>query len=498
MRLGTQVGLGLTLLLAVMFGLVGWELLLIERLHDAHHQLASADLEVSRASLRMRLEIDRLAGLTERFFVLRDAGYVAELQRIRDLAATDLDQMLLLPLEPAERNSLLPLHNRWREYTALADEIEVTVPRRREPEEGRARLLAALDAVRGELAGLDREAAERVGLRIRESTARAAAARRMAALVGAGGLVVALLAAVWIRRSTVRPLRGLAAAAQALTSGDFEHRVEDRGPAEIVSLARDFNEMADKLGELDRMKRDFLASVSHDLKAPLASMQEATRLLLEDRALRPDQRRLLELQEDCSQRLQSMIGDLLEVAQLEAGVVEFDLQRLDLVACCRQAVAEAEGTFASGGLSLECAWPETPVMILADSRFLMQALWNLLSNAAKFSPEGGTVRLEVQEVLEERKLPRKVAAEAPAPVPAAVLTVADEGPGIPDSEKTRIFERFYRSRKHERYASGSGLGLAIARSAVEGMRGSIWVEDGPAGGSVFRVLLPVEPARQPA
>lgn len=489
MKLGTQIAGGLALLLLLISGLAAWQLVLIHRLHEANRRMASSDLEVSRTSLRMRLEIDRLTNLTQRFFVLRDPGYRGELERVRGEVGRDLDYLAALPLGEPE---LVPLLQLWGRYRGLADAIEPRVPAGDEPEEARQHLLAALTEVRRAVAGLDAAAVGRVSRRIGRSREQASEARQHALLVVSAGLVLGLTLAIWINRSTVRPLRSLAGGARAIAEGDFRYRVPVEGPSEVQSLARDFNRMARRLGEVDRMKSQFVSSVSHDLKAPLASMQETTRLLLESDSLDAEQRRLLDLNSRCAERLQGMIADLLDVAQLEAGAVEFDFQPTDLVRCCEQVVAEASGLLETGEIEAQIDAPDRPLMVRADPQQLTKALWNLVSNAVKFGPGGSTIRIALRPIRKSNEIPSSLRSEADIVLPAIALTIADQGPGIADDDKVQIFERFYRSRKHERYASGTGLGLAITRAIVEQHDGRISVEDAPGGGSLFIVLLPAD------
>ncbi|MDX1501756.1 MAG: HAMP domain-containing sensor histidine kinase [Thermoanaerobaculia bacterium] len=481
--LGARLGAGLALLLLLVAGFATWQLLLVQRLHEANRLLASADLEVSRSSLRMRLVIDRLENLTGRFLVLRDPGYRAKLDRVRELGAEELATLEELPGPP---EGLAVVRERWAGYQELAGRVEPQVPAGREPAGARDALVAELEAVREGLTQIDSAAARRVSERMRDSSARAATARRTALAVVGGGVLCAVALALWIRRSTVGPLRALAAGTHALAAGELGHRVRVEGPAEVESLARDFNAMAERLAEVDGMKRDFLSSVSHDLKAPLASMQETNRLLLEDDSLGSEQARLLRLNTQSAERLQRMIADLLDVAQLEAGAVEVELEPLDLVACCRQVLDEAAGLLEAGSIRAELVASEEPLVVPADPRLLLKAIWNLVSNAIKFSSEGETIRLRLERL-------EAGSATDPSSPGLVALTVEDHGPGIPDDEKPRVFERFFRSRRHERYASGTGLGLAITRSIVERHDGEIRVADAPGGGTLFTVLLPATP-----
>lgn len=492
MKLSTRIGAALALLLVVISALAAWQLLIIGQLHDANRQLAGVDLEISRTSLGIRREIDRLSDLTQRFFVLRDTAYRAELQRVRGLVDGDIDHLSELPVTAEAADAVEELRRRWGRYSDRAEEVEELTPEAEPESVTRRQIIDLLDDLRRQVEAMDAAAVARSAAGITESTQHAMTARRISLLVGAIGLLLVALLAVWISGSTIRPLRRLAEGVRAITEGDFEHRVTLQGPLEVRSLAEDFNDMAQRLGEVDEMKSEFLSTVSHDLKAPLASMQETNRLLLEDNTA--SHRSLLELHSQSADRLQRMIDDLLDVARLESGTVAFEVENLDLISHCRQVLDEAAGLLQSGRIEVATDWPERPVFVRADSRYLMRALWNLVSNAAKFSPEGSRVSVTIRRPEIDQLL--QVAPEEPPPGPCAVLSIADQGAGVADQDKAHIFDRFYRSRRHERYASGTGLGLAITRSIVDRLGGHIWVEDVPGGGSVFRVLLPaIEPER---
>jgi two-component system sensor histidine kinase GlrK len=327
---------------------------------------------------------------------------------------------------------------------------------------------------------LDLVASERAETLIAVSTERAAAARRVTWVVALVGIGLTAALALWIGRTTARPLSALTRGAEAMAAGEFDHRVEVSSPRELALLARDFNSLAERLGELDRMKRDFLSSVSHDLKAPLASIQETTLLVLERGAgLEAGDRHLLELSARSAERLEGMIGDLLDIARLEAGAVTYQPEPLGLSGCCEEALDRAAPLLAHKDLAVESSFAAPDLTIRADLPLLLQALGNLLSNAAKFSPAGGLLRLKTRSVGTGERPSR------------ARIELEDEGPGVPEADKQRIFDRFYTTPADTSRPAGTGLGLAIARSIVEHHGGRIWVEDGARGGSVFIVELPL-------
>jgi signal transduction histidine kinase len=176
-------------------------------------------------------------------------------------------------------------------------------------------------------------------------------------------------------------------------------------------------------------------------------------------------------------RMVDLVSDLLELTRLQAGRVQLAPERHDLRALARRAAAGVEPLAQARGQRLELALPRAPVWALVDAGRLERALLNLLSNALKYGREGGAIRLGLERRPGE-----------------AVLSVADDGPGIPAADRERVFERFYRSATATgSTAPGSGLGLTIARAMAELHGGRLWVADAPGPGATFCLAVPLPP-----
>lgn len=228
--------------------------------------------------------------------------------------------------------------------------------------------------------------------------------------------------------------------------------------------------------ELDRLKSEFLTVVSHELQTPLTAIKGALELVMDDDTgqLSKVQRRFLETIERNSTRLIGLVGDLLDLSRLEAGRVELEQQPLDTRGLVRGAVAAVSNLFDARGTQLQVEVPESVPPILGDRRRIEQILTNLLANAAKYTPPGGTVQ---------------VAADSENG--HVWLSVADNGPGVPASERDIIFDKFYRGRDAtKRSEPGSGLGLAIVKSLVELHGGFVRIEESAPRGARFVVVLP--------
>jgi signal transduction histidine kinase len=241
------------------------------------------------------------------------------------------------------------------------------------------------------------------------------------------------------------------------------------------------SEQNERLVEADRLKDEFVALISHDLRTPLTSILGYLELTLEDEELSASQRGYLEVVERNAQRLLRLVSDLLFVARLEAGQLELHESELDLASVVEQSVHEAEPRAAAGGITLKCETEPVPGMA-ADRGRMFQLLDNLVSNAIKFTPAGGEVRVRVT-----------------GGNGVVRLEVTDTGIGIPAEDQQRLFERFFRaSTAADRQIAGTGLGLYIARAIVEAHGGEISVESEAGRGTAFRVEIPAVHAPVPA
>ncbi len=229
--------------------------------------------------------------------------------------------------------------------------------------------------------------------------------------------------------------------------------------------------------ESDRMKDEFFALVSHELRTPLTSILGYLELVLDESdALQPDHAHFLGVVQRNAARLLRLVGDLLFVAQIEAGRLALDPGAVDLERTVREAIEAARPGANAQGIALEENVKGLPIT-RADPDRLGQVLDNLVANAIKFTPAGGTVTVRLDGDDE-----------------VAVLEVSDTGPGIPDDEQSQLFERFFRAQSAVRDAvPGVGLGLTIVRAIVEAHGGTISVDSTAGEGATFRVRLPLRP-----
>jgi signal transduction histidine kinase len=277
--------------------------------------------------------------------------------------------------------------------------------------------------------------------------------------------------------------------ATRLAHGELTARVHPIGTDEVARLGQAFDDMAERLEAaferqraMERARRDLVASVSHDLRTPLATTRAMVEALSDGVVAEPSEvRRYLGLIHREIQHLSRLIDDLFELSHIESGALELKLDRVDVRRLASEALAAYEAQARERGVALECRVPETLPPVRADALRLQRVLRNLVDNALRHTPSGGLV--EVDACVDDA---------------AVVLAVSDSGPGVGIAERERIFERFYRGERSRartdegpERAVGAGLGLAIARGLVEAHHGRIWTEPAAAGGAAFRFSLPL-------
>ncbi len=405
------------------------------RLSDLHTFSREPELEVARAERRTRIR--------------------ELLARAREQADTE-----------QERRGLRTVEREIQVYLARRAELERsgapidTVLRQSEPPLQQA--IASLDALRARYS-------EEIG----SAHARTVLIQRRARLAGAAAaslLLAGLLAvAVAVRRWIVSPLVELQGALRRHRAGEIDARATPRGGAEMREVMEEFEDLTAALRSQRAAQLTYLAGVAHDLRNPLAALRAAA---LVARAERDEatRARAVELFDRQIGRIERMVGDLLDATRIEAGEVALELAPVDLRAVCAEVVRLYSSSTRTHTLELSAA--SDPVVVQADALRLEQVVGNLVSNAIKYSPRGGPVRVAVS-----RRGDR------------AVIEVVDRGIGMSAEQAASAFLPFRRSAAG--VAPGVGLGLSVVRRIVEAHGGSVEVESALGVGSTFRVVLPL-------
>lgn len=308
------------------------------------------------------------------------------------------------------------------------------------------------------------------------------------ALIGLIALLLALAAALVIERSIVMPVRRLRAAAQQLGGGDLTARAERLGGGEIRDLGTTFNTMAtqiaereERLTELDRLKSEFVSSVSHELKTPLTTIKLLAHLLQrnnvsEDEKL--DYSKTIAV--ECDRQIE-FVGNLLDVSRIESGAYKLRKMRLDVGELIDSCVRVERHRAELLGLRLTTDVPAETGAVSGDFEALRRVVRSLIDNAIKYTPEGGRILVAAQTNDD-----------------TVAITITDTGKGIPEADQSRIFEKFYRgaaevdgvANQAGTAAPGVGLGLYLAQHIVAQLNGEITVDSKQGAGTTFSVNLP--------
>ncbi|HEX6904056.1 MAG TPA: ATP-binding protein [Thermoanaerobaculia bacterium] len=291
----------------------------------------------------------------------------------------------------------------------------------------------------------------------------------LAALIaGAAGLLLS----IHLARRILKPVEELTAAARRMEAGDLSQRVTVRGEDEIAGLARAFNAMADRRATAERLRRDLVNDVAHELRSPLTNLRGQIEAL-QDGLAAPTTENLASLDEE-ARLLERLVDDLQELALAEAGQIELERGPVDLPTEVQRTVQALRPRLDEKDLRVEIDIPDSLPPAYADARRVAQILRNLLGNAATHTPPGGLVRVSSREEAGEIR-----------------VTVEDSGPGIPPEHLPFLFERFYRAdASRARATGGAGLGLAIVKQLAEAHGGRVWVESEPGRGAAFGFSLP--------
>lgn len=289
--------------------------------------------------------------------------------------------------------------------------------------------------------------------------------------VAAAALIAALIFAVTL----TRPVKALTSTIRRMGRGDLSARVKVRASGEMKELADSYNAMAEKIENFDRSRSQFVSNASHELKTPLATMK----ILLQNMIYQPDMPDELrgEFMNDMDHeidRLTGIITDLLTLTQMDSHDAALHMEELDLSGLVEETVHTLRPAAEKGGQTIETEIAPD-VCLTGDPSKLSQIIYNLTDNAIKYTPEKGVIRITLTQQSKE-----------------AVLTVSDNGIGIPEGDIAHIFDRFYRVDKaRSRATGGTGLGLSIVRQMVQLHGGEITVDSAPEKGSTFTVTLPL-------
>ncbi|HXK31117.1 MAG TPA: HAMP domain-containing sensor histidine kinase [Candidatus Binatia bacterium] len=398
---------------------------------------------------------------------------------VREKEDFDLQLTNALALGESRIGGILSeIQQHYQNYQELiADEVQLLRAKKVYPQnEYKQNKDTIVSGIVDSLDTLKEDQRQAMNVKVRELAEEADQARRVSFFITSSCLIAIVLLSLLITRSITRPVALLKSKTRDIAEGRFDAGLRISSPPEIAELAVAFNRMCERLGELERMKADFFSSMSHELRTPLTSIKEGTGLLLDGVGgeTTNKQRRLLTILAEESNRLIGVVNSLLDLSKLEAGMLNYEFETVNLDPLIRRAVAEIAPLVEAKQITVETAIevPLPPARL--DPERMLQVLRNLLGNAVKFTPKGGQVTVTASPG--DGKLQ---------------VSVQDSGPGIPAESLTAIFEKFHQGNdKGAHTRPGTGLGLAIAKNIINSHGGEIWAESQLGQGSKFCFVLP--------
>jgi two-component system sensor histidine kinase GlrK len=413
-----------------------------------------------------------------KFIITKDAVFFNEFSRLRGDFARYLEEVMSITDSPQVTGVLSSVKDSYQTYqTLLKEEMKYLKDgysySQQSYKEEKDRVT---DEIMGKLEGLRTYMQQNTTDKIKGLYEAGTTARRMILLMTAAFLILGIAISFFINRSITQPISMMKKKTKEIAKGEFKGDLNLSSPPELAELAGAFNLMCNKLNELDQMKSDFFSSVAHELRNPLATIKMGLGLLREGREgpITATQKELLILIEGEGNRLIGLINSLLDLAKMEAGMMTYHYEQKDLAPLIDQVITEMGPLVDGKKINLESRMLEGLPIVKVDGERILQVLRNIIGNAVKFTPNGGSVKVSAR------------------PVDHGVeVSVADTGPGIPADHLTSIFEKF-RQATHQglNQPKGTGLGLAMAKQIVTHHGGKIWAESNPGHGSTFIFVLP--------
>jgi len=299
-------------------------------------------------------------------------------------------------------------------------------------------------------------------------------------------LILGILLSFFITRSINNPLKKLEAQTKNIADGDFDSKIEINSPVELSKLANSFNQMCDELRKLDEIKTGFISHISHELRTPLTSINEANNLLIDEipGEITEKQKRLLKIIKQGNNKLINLINELLDLSKMEAGMMNYNLVKADISKLIDQGISDIKILTRKKEIQINSSMEKGIPSIEIDIDKIQQVINNLLSNAAKFTPERGIINVNAKLI----KIKKNRLKEGHF----LHVSVSDTGIGIPQEYLNKIFDKFQQINPTLNSAiKGTGLGLSITKHIIEAHKGKIWVKSQLGEGSTFTFILPV-------
>lgn len=392
-------------------------------------------------------------------------------------AKSDFDKFLSevsgLARDPAKKDFLIRTRTHNQRYESLVDTeakfLEKNQPYSRKGYEKEKDKVS--DRILEELQKFEEASYADVHARMEALNEAGAFAQGTATALSLVSIFLAVLTSFFITRSIKKPLTTLVRKTREISDGVFQDPLLISSPPEIAELTKAFNSMCDRLTAADKMKADFFSTISHELRTPLASIKEGTSLLLDGigGSITEKQEEMLSILSEETNRLIGLVNSILDLSKMEAGMMTYHFGLGNVAPLIDRVMVEVQPLVKAKSIHVEnTTAPDLPAARM-DAERIAQVFRNLVSNAVKFTPEGGRITVSARSVDD-----------------GIEIRIADTGPGIPRERLTTIFEKFQSMDRTQ----GTGLGLTIVKHIITAHGGRVWAESRLLEGSTFIFVLP--------
>lgn len=445
-----------------------------KKLEDVTDSIININNRMANENKRLMDDLLALVNYEKKFILLKDATIYEHFLKAKSDFNQSFKEMMTVADTQQAKKILSDINRAYQRYQGLFDkEVESLRAGKRYPHEWYAlEKESATGAIMEGLRELRTYIENSTYSKLTNLEQAGINARKVIFAVTLLSIICGLVLSVFTTRSITKPLSIMRKKTGEIARGNYESDLHLSSPPEISELMHDFNFMCNRLKEMDTMKSDFFSLMSHELRTPVTSIKEGTNLLMEGIGgeTNEKQKRLLKIISEESDRLLGLINSILDLSKMEAGMMTYNFGQANIFSLISKAVVEIEPLAKAKNIRGEFNISREIPPVKMDVEKMLQVLRNLIGNAVKFTPHGGSVKISAR--FNDRNLE---------------VSVADEGPGIPEENLVTIFDKFksYHNRK------GTGLGLAIVKNIVKAHGGRVWAENTSGQGSIFTFVLPV-------
>ena len=476
-----RLSLGYLAILVVVICLGGYSVWRLSQLNQIAKSISSIDSEVIRTANNAKDTLITQVAYEQKFIVSKDKDFYLQFKLAENFLIKKINLMDTILIDHPKKQAIVSFRKTYETYLDKAErEFRLLKNDVKDDHQllqtQKAKLINELIAT---LEKIIRQARGDMQNKIRIANTIGEQAVNYTIIATIIAIAMALLIAFLNARTINHPVVTLMKGTRQIAQGEFNSPLNISSPPEIKALAESFNIMCARLQELDQMKSDFIAHVSHELRTPLTSIREATSLLLTGKLgpPSPTQNNLMKIIEEECERLIKSVNSILELSRLESGMMDFQMERYSLPTLLKKSIARLHPIAQKKGIHLHLRLAHDLPLVLADWEKLDQVVVNLLGNALKFTPPGGTISVTAVK--------KKIPPDIKNAREMIEVCISDTGCGITPDNLSHIFKKFRKLK-----GKGSGLGLAIAKHITTAHGGEIWVESKPDAGSTFFFTLP--------